>query len=310
MSSDNARPPSPFAVNIATIVLWVVLLGTLPLGIALIYWGLDGLQRDQPYCYGTAMARGDICRIDEYRVHRTNDYEGQLDYEHHGAKVQIGFGGLLCGIGAILLVGVVVSRLKKWPKYDFGTLLVTPGQAAALLGVPSMELSESIQKVLLDDSASLTDKDCLAAFVPAQRVAYGKRLWIDARVQTLTENTDGIPGATAVQIIEAVIEFPSAAAAARAQRAVAPMWAAAEGRSVTYRHGERHSSWLFGPLSTIGQTLAIRRTQEDAGGWAIQRAVAACGTVVIDVQVSGSWDGTEQARQLLDAIAANVTAGQ
>lgn len=116
MPSGNERTPSPILVAMVTVVVWAFLVGALPLGIALIHWGLDGLNRDQPYCYGVAMSRGGTCQIDEYRVHRENDYDGQLAYEHHGAKVQIGFGVLLSLIGALFLSFFVVSRSKIWPK--------------------------------------------------------------------------------------------------------------------------------------------------------------------------------------------------
>ncbi|WP_157896008.1 sensor domain-containing protein [Mycobacteroides salmoniphilum] len=254
------------------------------------------------------MSRGDTCQINEYRVHRENDYDAQLAYEHHGAKVQIGFGVLLSLIGAVFLSFVVVGRLKIWPKRKLDEFLVTPAQAAVLLGVSSMELSES-SDALLDDSACLTARDCLAAFIPAQLAAYRQSGWTGTRIHTLIENTDGRPGTSAAQIIEAVIDFPSAAAATEAQRTQAQLWAAAASCTVTYRHGERDSSWLFGPLSNTGPTLAIRRTQEDGGGWAVQRALAACDTVIIDVQVSGSWSGTDQARQLLEVIIATISSG-
>lgn len=309
MSSGNERAPSPALVAIVTVVVWVFVFGTLPLGIAVIHWGLDSLHRDQPYCYGVAMSRGDTCQINEYRVHRANDYDEQLAYEHHGAKVQIGFGVLLSVIGAVFLSVVVVSRLKIWPSRKLDELLVTPTQAAVLLGVSSMELSES-SDALLDDSACLTDRDCLGAFIPAQLAAYGQSGWTRTRIHTLIENTDGRPGASAAQVIEAVIDFRSAAAATEAQRTQAQLWAAAAGRTVSYRHSEGGRSWLFGPLSNTGSALAIRRTQEDGGGWAVQRALVACGTVIIDVQVSGYWSGTDQARQLLEAIAATTSAGR
>lgn len=311
MSSSNERTPSPLLVNIFTVVLWIVIVGALPLGIALIHWGLEGLHRDQPYCYGTAMSREDTCQINEYRNHRTNDYEGQLDYEHHGAKVQIVFGAALSGIGVLLLLGVVAGRLKKKPQYNFDELLVTPTQAAALLGVSSMEL-EGSQDSLYDDSACLVQgQDYVAVFAPAQRALYGKRLVIDTRIRTLTENADDNPGRSPAHVIEAVIEFASAKSAARAQRDHAQLWSEAAGRSVTYRHGEQQVAWQFSPLGTTGQTLTIRRAeQQSTTGWAGQRALAARGNIVIDVQVSGYWSGTEQATQLLEAIAAKIPAGK
>lgn len=311
MASSKERAPSPFLVNIATVVLCVVIVGALPLGIAMIRWGLDGLDRDQPYCYGTAMSRGDTCRIDEYRVHRTNDYDGQLDYQHHGAKVQIVFGAVLSVIGVVLLLGVVAGRLKKKPQYEFDEILLTPTQAGELLGVPGMELERS-QDALYDDSASCVEgQDCIAVFAPAQRAVYGKRLVIDTRIQVLTGNIDGPADRSAVHVIEAVIQFASAKSAARAHRDQEQLWAAAAGRRVTYRHGEQHVSWLFGPLSTAGQTLSIRRTEQgSSAGWAAQRALTVCGNVVVDVQVSSYWSGTDQACRLVEAIAGAVRSGR
>ncbi|WP_078307797.1 MULTISPECIES: sensor domain-containing protein [unclassified Mycobacterium] len=309
MSSGSERTPSPILVNIATVVLWAILLGTLPFGITVIHWGLDNLNRDQPYCNGIAMSRGDTCVNHGVRASQwETNYDGQLAQEHMGAKVQIVVGVVLSVIGAGLLFLVVISRLGIWPKRKLDELLVTPAQAAVLLGVSGMELSAS-SDILLDDSACLADRDCLAAFTPAQLSAYGHCGWTGMRIHTLTENAGGRPGTTAAQIIEAVIDFPSAEAAASMQRAQAQLWAAAVGRSVTYRHGEQLSSWVFGPLSNTGEMLTIRRTQEDGGGWTAQRALTVRGTVVVDVQVSGFWSGNDQARQLLEVIVATVSSG-
>lgn len=309
MSSGSERTPSPILVNIATVVLWAILLGTLPFGITVIHWGLDNLNRDQPYCNGIAMSRGETCVNHGVRASQwETNYDGQLAQEHMGAKVQIVVGAVLSVIGAGLLFLLVISRLGIWPKRKLDELLVTPAQAALLLGVSSMELSAS-SDALLDDSACLADRDCLAAFAPAQLAAYGHGGWTRMRIHTLTESIGGHPGATAAQIIEAVIDFPSAEAAASMQRTQAQLWAAAVGRNVTYRHGEQLSPWVFGPLGNTGEMLTICRTQEDGGGWTAQRALAACGTVVIDVQVSGFWSGNDQARQLLEVIVAAVSSG-
>jgi len=157
-----------------------------------------------------------------------------------------------------------------------------------------------------DDSPILEPKTCAGSFAPAQAGAYADAGWTAARVQAIHEPGD-VP--IAFEILQGVVEFPTADAAQTHLTEQMTRWVACSGSaySVTYPNSApRH--WKFGPLTTHPTTLSMPQISTDPAATATgncQHALAVRNNVIADVWAC-RLGLNNQAVDLANAILAKV----
>jgi eukaryotic-like serine/threonine-protein kinase len=184
-------------------------------------------------------------------------------------------------------------------------LLLTPQQAAAIVGAPAMKVLETTNAVSDDSSSLIVEKDCIGAFGVAQRVVYGGTGWTAAQEQSLVADKS----AGRMSLTQAVIAYPSAAAAQKVVADQVPLWTACSGRTITvHRTNNRADApMLFGPVVNTDGILSMTQTSPIPNGFqfGVQRTLTARGNIVIDVAVDHAAIAN-QGMDVLNAIAAKI----
>jgi serine/threonine-protein kinase len=200
------------------------------------------------------------------------------------------------------------SATSATPKVTASTLLrllLTPEQGAEIMGAPSMKETQSLGSISDDASWRIVEKDCVGAWVPAQRIVYAATGWTAAKEQTLSG-----PMGSPMAITQTVIAYASADAARKVVEDQVPQWSACSGRTVTLVPQENFKTAVhltFGPLVNTDGIVSMVQSSPDmsTNNLGSQRALAARGNVVIDVAISRP-DVTNEAVDVLNAIAAKI----
>jgi serine/threonine protein kinase len=179
-------------------------------------------------------------------------------------------------------------------------LLPSAEEVADIMGAAKLAV-ETFQ--LSDDSASVDEKDCVGAFFPDQHTVYDNTGWIGDRVQVF-QDLDGAPVHSGSQ---AIIAFPTAAAARKLVADQTAHWSACSGRTITMHLPNRPlpQHWTFGPLANTDATLSMTHVVDMAGAAGCQHALAARNNIVIDVSACRS-EVTNQAVDIVNLVAAKI----
>ena len=128
-------------------------------------------------------------------------------------------------------------------------------------------------------------RKCVGAYAPAQASVYADTGYTAIRAQAVHEPGD-VP--IAFEILQAVAEFPTAAAADKLLLDQTAQWAACSGTDFTLTYsGMAPQGWKFGPLITRPTVISMKNAPTDpnnrpnTGG--CQRAMAIRNNVVADV---------------------------
>ena len=133
--------------------------------------------------------------------------------------------------------------------------------------------------------ASIVEEGCVS-MLPAKQVAYRGSGYSSSRQQFLT-------GADPErQINQAVVSFPSAAAATSYVEAAKAKWEQCANRTINMRstasESDRDSFWMIGEVHFDNGILSSSRLREGAGDWTCHSGLAARNNVVIDFFVCGN----------------------
>lgn len=161
-------------------------------------------------------------------------------------------------------------------------LLLSAPEVGDALGAGGLVATREVSSPW-NDSAHFDNTDCLAVAGAAQMGVYEGTGWTDMRGQVLRE-----PPTTpnwSHYAVQAVVLFPTPAAAAdffvRSQRS----WAGCSDRELTYTQQPAPDQvWSVGPVSTERDVLAVSRTQRGPQQWSCQRALSVRGSVAVDVE--------------------------
>lgn len=189
---------------------------------------------------------------------------------------------------------------------SLGALLLPAGDAGEVLGSAEVVVTREVTAPW-DDSAHFTGADagCLPIAGAAQRAVYDGSGWTALRGQVLRE----APTAPAWShfAVQAVVLFPTTAAATEFRARSQPQWEACADREVSYAQQlAPEQVWSVGPVTVDGEVLTLSRTQRGPQRWFCQRALAAHGTVVIDVEACSADAPTAAAAGLVRAIGARL----
>jgi serine/threonine protein kinase len=163
-------------------------------------------------------------------------------------------------------------------------LLPTPEQVAQIMGASQLAVFKAVDTVI-DETAVIAQKNCVGAFAPAQVNVYADTGWTAMRAQAVHEPGD-VP--IAFEIFQAVVEFPTGAAAQKVLADQTAQWAACSGTDFTLTYPNlAPQSWKFGPLTKTATVISMKQVPNDpnnkpaTGG--CQRALAVRNNVVADV---------------------------
>ncbi len=156
---------------------------------------------------------------------------------------------------------------------------------------------------LLDDSATIDNRDCLSAWAPAQQPVYAGSGYTGAAVQVLREVNASI---TQNSLIQSVASFESQDKAVTFVQAQQRQWTMCSSRSATVTPtGEAPQMAIFGlPLTNAGAITLNITLGAPSPTPNCQRGIAARGNVVIDVRQcrSGGNDATAIVASIADKV--------
>lgn len=167
-------------------------------------------------------------------------------------------------------------------------LLLSAPEVGSALGAGSLVATREVSSPW-NDSAHFDNTDCLAVSGAAQKGVYEGTGWTGMRGQVLRE-----PPATPVwshYAVQAVVLFPTAAAAADFFTRSQNSWGGCSDRELTYAQQPAPDQvWSVGPVRTERDVLTVSRTQRGPQQWSCQRALSVRGSVAVDIEAC-SLDG-------------------
>ena len=180
-------------------------------------------------------------------------------------------------------------------------LLLTPDAIDSLLGTSGLMIDRDSSEPLAG-TADLPE--CMGMVAPAESAAYSQSGWVALRVQQLRQSGEQFQN----DVTQAVVSFPSAAAANSFIDTATDRWSSCAGKSVSATLGDGLSqTWQVATPSNTDGMLTVSTTNP-AVGWGCQRAVTARRNVVIDVRIC-SATGSSRAPDLATRIGQNIRGG-
>jgi serine/threonine-protein kinase len=219
--------------------------------------------------------------------------------------------------GVVLLVATVT--VLAWPdsagpRADTGSASGSPAASASPQGPPATNVApaqlrsilltaaqlpasasgdllvlEQDSSSLLDDSATIDNRECVGAWAPAQQSVYGSSGYTGVAVQTLRGMNEQ---AWQDSVTQAVIAFRDDGKASLFLGPQRGQWDLCGGKSVTVTGpGVPPQTWDFGqPLTTAG---VLNLTATLRGGGSCQRGMLVRGNVLVDIRQCRAAGGTD-----------------
>lgn len=182
------------------------------------------------------------------------------------------------------------------------TMLLPAEEVGAALGSEQLAVSREVGAPW-DDSAYFggDETGCLPIAGAAQQAVYDGSGWTALRGQVLREPPTA-PGWSHFAV-QAVVLFPTAAAATDFYTRSASGWAGCANREMTYdQQLAPDQLWTVGPVSTEADVLAVSRSQRSPQQWFCQRALSVRSNVAVDVEACSADGPTTAAAAMARAI--------
>lgn len=185
-------------------------------------------------------------------------------------------------------------------------LLPPAEQVAQIMGASQLAIFKSMDS-LANENAVMPDTKCVGAYAPGVVNVYADSGYTAIRIQAVHE-----PGEAAVnfEIVQAVVEFPTADAAQKLFTDQTMHWLSCSGTDFTLTYPNVSPQvWRFGPLITRPTYISMKHGPTDPkdnpqqGG--CQRALAVSNNVIADVWACRA-SVNNQAVDLANAILAKV----
>ena len=175
-------------------------------------------------------------------------------------------------------------------------VLLSPAEIEIVMNANGITVNATYTD-MADDSAAVSDQDCLFIDAPAEAPVYNGSGWRAVRSRSLNDVD------WAHSIWQAVVSFPSANDAARFFGASVQRWPACSNRQYHINDpGKPDTVWTVGPIVKIGDTLSATTGGEQG---ACQRALTVSNNIAIDVLTCPNNPGNT-AVKIADQIAAKV----
>jgi PknH-like extracellular domain len=181
------------------------------------------------------------------------------------------------------------------------SILLASRDVNTLMGASGMQPDGPIAHATRTSPATLSNPDCLAAFLPFVDVVYQGSGDTAISAEALHEPGDNPDHKVAL----AAASFPSADAALAFVKTSAGKWRACAGQTITETGNGQDLRHTFGNVVGDVPAITLLRTQEGGNGWACQRALRAVVNVVLDVNACG-YHISDQGARMADKMAATA----
>lgn len=185
---------------------------------------------------------------------------------------------------------------------SLATMLLPAEEVGAALGSDQLAVSREVGAPW-DDSAYFAGDDpgCLSIAGAAQQAVYAGSGWTSLRGQVLREPPTAATWSRFA--VQAVVLFPTAAAAADFYTRSTRSWTGCANRELSYtQQPAPDQRWSVGPVSTESDVLAVARVQRSPEQWFCQRALRVRSNVAVDVEACSADGPTSAAASMARAI--------
>lgn len=156
-------------------------------------------------------------------------------------------------------------------------LLLDASTVNDIMGAHGMRVKDSRSR-MFDSGRQFPDHDCLAAWMPIEKMVYTDMDWTATLAQTLTQNSQDHVA------IQAATVFADRRVAQSFFDMTAQHWKSCGERTfATTKDGYPESAWTFDTVADVDSTLWMTQHQDDSPGWSCQRALRVTNNVAIDV---------------------------
>ena len=178
-------------------------------------------------------------------------------------------------------------------------LLLSPAEINAAVGATGITVTGTYDHIK-DNSALVSNKDCLAMYGPGEPSVYAGSGASATRAQLLKDAAHS--SQTQHTVFQTVVLFSSADQAAAFFTASSNRWSACSNLRYTITD---LGMWDVGPVSNTNGTLSATETREEGNGWACQRVLTVSNNVAIDITAC-TYNQANGAVNIARQIAAKV----
>lgn len=176
------------------------------------------------------------------------------------------------------------------------SVLLSAEELNALVGSSTMEVVSDVDE-FQDNSAYVSDTDCLGSVYGAEKQVYGTG-WDAMRDQVVREPGDD----NEYWSEQTVVLYPSSDEAQAFVEDSAAKWADCAGSAVAVDDSDGGYTWEIGDSKPDGDLVTQVVAQEDADGWNCQHTLASVSNVVVETMVCAFGVGDQGAQMSIDII--------
>lgn len=219
--------------------------------------------------------------------------------------VGIVFASAMMLSGCVSIVsGTAVRNMKtvpaNVPRLDesaINTVLLPIDEINDILGTTGLKITSDI-KDMTDSSDKVSDVDCLGAMFGAEEPVYKGSDWTAVRdvVAREPENDNDY------WVEQTVVIYPESGNADRFLQRSRSIWQKCSASSLAVDTEGTSSLWEFSDVSSGDGLISQTATQEDAGGWGCQHALAAASNMTAETWVCAYNLADEAVTMAIDIV--------
>lgn len=222
---------------------------------------------------------------------------------------------LLCGLlsGCVSTVSGTAMRPPnatpiEQPQLTEGDLdraLVSASAINGIMDARGMQVVVSSQE-MSDNSAAVSDRDCLAAMYGGEQLVYSGSEWTALRDEVVQEPNDD----NHHWVEQIAVLYPNSTKAREFVEQSKDVWQKCAGKYVDVDNGDLHSTWFIGDFRAEEPKTGLRLTQvtsqSHAGGWGCQHALTSSSNLVVEVWACSNAI-QDEAMTIAEQMVKNVT---
>jgi hypothetical protein len=223
----------------------------------------------------------------------------------------------LCGAGAVMAVlaasgcastvaGTAVRDPNAPPpkttleESDLDGVLLSTAALDGILHTSGLKVIVNTD-IMQDQSDSVVDSNCLGAAYGVQQPVYAKSGWTAVRDQVVREPVEQ----NKHWLEQAVVLYPSAAAAKQFLGKSRSDWAKCAGTLVTFGDGNQVEEWNVTDVTENGSTISQTSTPDSSNAGGCHHAMAVGANVIVETWACGD-SVTDEAVTIANDIVANI----
>lgn len=181
---------------------------------------------------------------------------------------------------------------------DLDGILLDDEELNNLLGGSDIEVTDEVDE-MTDDSADVSDPDCIGALYTAEEPVYADTGYTAVLTRLASESGDEYEH----WVEETAVVMPSAQDAEEFVAESAQQWQGCAGRTVSISDGEDWYDWDLSDAVRTDGILSQRSTALDSIEWQCEHALAAASNVVLEASVCAEQITDEATKLLTEMVA-------